>query len=60
MRRKVGVVVGAAGLAFLLSSCWLLQSFSIADYTLTPGQSTKVSFTLRPMEGSLAVSGRQL
>ena len=59
MRRKVGLVAGAVGLAFLLSSCWLLQSFNIADYTLTPGQSTKVSFTLRPMEGSLAVSGRQ-
>jgi len=59
MRRKVGVVAGAVGLAFLLSSCWLLQSFKIGDYTLTPGQSTKVSFTLRPMNPSLQVSGRQ-
>src|SRR5262245_34524764 len=59
MRRKVGLVAGAIGLSFLLSSCWLLQSFVIGDYTLTQGQSTKVSFTLRPMEGSLAVTGRQ-
>jgi len=59
MRKKVALAAGAIGLAFLLSSCWLLQSFSIADYTLTPGQSTKVSFTLRPMNKSLAVSGRQ-
>src|SRR5262245_53617537 len=59
MRKRIGLVAGAVGLAFLLSSCWLLQSFSIADYTLTPGQSTKVSFTLRPMDASLAVTGRQ-
>jgi hypothetical protein len=59
MRRKVGLAAGAVGLAFLLSSCWLLQSFVIGDYTLTPGQSTKVSFTLRPMDPSLAVSARQ-
>ena len=59
MKRKVGVVAGAVGLTFLLSSCWLLQSFTIGDYTLTPGQTTKVRFTLRPMDPGLAVSGRQ-
>ena len=40
---------GVIGLTFMLSSCCALQSFSIADYTLTPGQATKVKFTLRPM-----------
>jgi len=59
MLKKVGLAAGAIGLAFVLSACWLLQSFTIGDYTLTPGQSTKVSFTLRPMEKNLAVNGRQ-
>ena len=49
MRKRVLSVVGVIGLAFVLSSCWALQSFSIGDYTLNPGQSTKVKFTLRPM-----------
>jgi hypothetical protein len=49
MRKRLLSVVAVIGLTFVLSSCWALQSFSIVDYTLTPGQATKVKFTLRPM-----------
>ncbi|HWL91211.1 MAG TPA: hypothetical protein VNP90_07580 [Actinomycetota bacterium] len=54
MRKKLGFVVGAMALTFVLSSCWVLQSFTIADYTLTPGQTTKARFTLRPMGSAYA------
>ena len=49
MKKKLGFAVGAMALTFLLSSCWTLQGFSIVDYTLTPGQTTRAKFTLRPM-----------
>lgn len=48
MRRKLGVAVSLFALTFLLSSCFLVQSFSVLDYTLNPGQQTKARFTLRP------------
>ncbi|HUF59766.1 MAG TPA: hypothetical protein VMR89_09830 [Actinomycetota bacterium] len=54
MRKKLGFVVGAMALTFVLSSCWALQSFVIVDYTLTPGQATKAKFTLRPMGSDYA------
>ncbi len=54
MRKKLGFAVGAMALTFLLSSCWALQSFSVVDYTLTPGQATKAKFTLRPMGSDYA------
>ena len=48
MRRKLGFAAGLFALTFMLSSCFLLQSFAIVDYTLTPGQGTKARFVLRP------------
>lgn len=48
MKKKLGFVVGALALTFMLSSCFMLVSFGILDYTLTPGQTTKARFTLRP------------
>jgi hypothetical protein len=57
MRKKLGIAVGVVALTFVLSSCWVLQNFSIADYTLTPGQATKVKVTIRPMGSSYAVTG---
>ena len=51
MRKKLGTAVGAIALTFVLSSCWALQSFGVLDYTLTPGQSTKARFVLRPAAG---------
>lgn len=51
MRKKLGTAVGAVALTFVLSSCWALQSFGVLDYTLTPGQSTKARFVLRPAAG---------
>jgi hypothetical protein len=56
MRKKLGIAVGAAALTFVLSSCWALQSFGVADYTLTPGQTTKARFVLRPAAGSSVAS----
>jgi hypothetical protein len=50
MRKKVGFGLGAMALTFLLSSCWIMQSFTILDYTLTPGQATKAQFTVRPTD----------
>lgn len=49
MRKRLGFVVGAMALTVLLSSCWVMQSFVIVDYTLDPGQSTRAKLTLRPM-----------
>lgn len=49
MRKRLGVAVGVTALAFVLSSCWAIQNFTIADYTLTPGQATKAKLTLRSM-----------
>lgn len=48
MRRKLGLTLGLLALTFMLSSCFLLQSFAVLDYTLTPGQGTKARFVLRP------------
>jgi hypothetical protein len=54
MRKRLLSLVGVIGLTFVLSSCWALQSFTIGDYTLTPGQTTKVKLTLRPMGAAYA------
>jgi hypothetical protein len=48
MRKKVSFAVGAMALTLLLSSCFLVQSFAVLDYTLNPGQGTKAKFVLRP------------
>jgi hypothetical protein len=48
MRKKIGLGVGTAAVAFLLSSCFVLQGFVILDSSLAPGHATKVRFTLRP------------
>jgi hypothetical protein len=57
MRKKISFALGAGVLTFLLSSCWVMQSFVIVDYTLDPGQSTKARLTLRPMGDDYAVTG---
>ena len=57
MTKRLGITVGVLALTLALSSCWALQSFTIVDYTLTPGQSTKAKFTLRPMGPDNAVTG---
>ena len=49
MRKRLGFAVGALALTFVLSSCWALQKFTIGDYTLTIGQTTKAKVTIRPM-----------
>jgi hypothetical protein len=48
MRKKLSLAVGATALALLMSSCFVVQSFTVLDYTLKPGQATKAQFTLRP------------
>jgi hypothetical protein len=48
MRKKVGFGLFGVALSFLLSGCFMLQSFTLLDYTLSPGQITKARFTLRP------------
>lgn len=57
MRKKVSFALGVGVLTFLLSSCWVMQSFVIADYTLVPGQATKAKLTIRPMGADYAVTG---
>jgi hypothetical protein len=57
MRKRLGIAVGLMALTFVLSSCWVMQSFVIGDYTLTPGQTTKAKLTLRPMGSDYALTG---
>jgi hypothetical protein len=59
MKKKLLLVLGAGALTLVMSSCWALQSFTILDYTLTPGQVTKARFTLRPMDVGVKTTGRQ-
>ena len=49
MKKKLLLMLGAGALTVVMSSCWALQNFTIGDYTLTPGQTTKAKLTLRPM-----------
>jgi hypothetical protein len=48
MRKKLSFALGVGVLTLLMSSCFVLQSFTVLDRTLTAGQGTKVRFTLRP------------
>jgi hypothetical protein len=59
MKKKLLVMLGAGALTVILSSCWALQSFTVLDYTLTPGQATKARFTLRPWTASTAANNIQ-
>ena len=59
MRKKLLLVLGAGALAVVMSSCFALQGFVILDYTLTPGQTTRARFTLRPMNANYKIGGRQ-
>lgn len=59
MRKKLGFALGASALALLMSSCWVMQSFTVLDYTLTVGQSTKAQFTLRPTDQTAGPNYRQ-
>jgi hypothetical protein len=49
MKKKLLLMLGVGALAITMSSCWVLQSFTVLDYTLDIGQGTKAQFTLRPM-----------
>jgi hypothetical protein len=49
MKKKLLLVLGVGALGITMSSCWVLQSFTVLDYTLNIGQGTKAQFTLRPM-----------
>ena len=59
MGKKLGIAVGVIALTFVLSSCWALQSFTIGDYTLTIGQTTKAKVTIRPMGPDYASTGQR-
>lgn len=48
MKKKLLLVLGVGALAITMSSCWILQSFTMLDYTLNIGQGTKAQFTIRP------------
>ncbi|HTG46270.1 MAG TPA: hypothetical protein VK646_01265 [Actinomycetota bacterium] len=50
--KRLGLVALAGAMALLLSSCFTLQSFSIQDSSLKPGQLTKVVLTVRPWSTS--------
>ena len=47
MKRKLLLPLAGA-MALLMSSCFFVTSFTIVDYTLDIGQTTKARFTLRP------------
>jgi hypothetical protein len=59
MRKKLLLALGAGALTVVMSSCWALQSFTVLDYTLTPGQATKARFTLRPWDVASAANNIQ-
>jgi hypothetical protein len=59
MRKKLGFVVGGIALTLLLSSCWIQQSFSVVDYTVDTGQTTKAQFVLRPLDEALKTNTHQ-
>ena len=46
--RKLFTLMGVGALAFLLSSCFTLQSFILQDGALKPGTSTKVLINVHP------------
>jgi hypothetical protein len=50
MKKRLLFLLGAGALTLVMSSCWALQSFTVLDYTLTPGQATKARFSLRPYD----------
>ncbi len=51
MKKLVSVAVVAA-LAFVLSSCFVIQGFIVGPGAITPGSSTKAILTLRPASTS--------
>ena len=59
MRKRLSYALGAGALALFMSSCFVLQSFTVLDYTLTVGQSTKAQFTLRPTDTTPGPNYRQ-
>ena len=59
MRKRLSFALGAGVLTLVMSSCFVLQSFTVLDYTLNKGQTTKARFTLRPMDVSLAMNEHQ-
>jgi hypothetical protein len=59
MRKRLSYALGAGALALFMSSCFVLQSFTVLDYTLTVGQSTKAQFTLRPSDQTAGPNYRQ-
>jgi hypothetical protein len=48
--KKLVTAAGIAAMAFMLSSCFVLQGFSILATSLNPGQGTKVQFVLHPLQ----------
>jgi hypothetical protein len=50
--KKLSLVVLAGAMAFLLSSCFALQSFSLLAGALKPGESTKAVFVVRPFSSA--------
>jgi len=56
-KRKLVYPLLAAGMAILLSSCFVLQSFSILATSISPGDRTKAQFVLHPMQRGKMLSG---
>jgi hypothetical protein len=50
MRKKLLFPLAGGAIALLMSSCFVLQSFTIVDYTLNIGQTTKARFSIRPFD----------
>jgi hypothetical protein len=48
--KKLGSAAVAAVVLMLLTACWSFQSFGVADYTLSRGQSTTAKLVLRPWD----------
>jgi hypothetical protein len=48
--KKLAMVAMGAAMAFLLSSCFVLQGFSVLANSVRPGNSTKAQFVLHPFQ----------
>ena len=46
--KRIGLILGTGAMALLLSSCFVMQGFTLRATSLNPGKSTKAVFTLHP------------
>ena len=55
--KRLGMLAIGGTLALLLSSCFVLQGFSLQATSVRPGNSTKAQFVLHPMQTAKTAEG---